>query len=253
MGAQHPRPRSQLLGRRVRPHRPGHTDNPAEPEDYTFAEVLRHAIAVVEAEAPSGAHVVGHSRGALVAARLAQERPDLVRTLVVCDTNTLAPPHPSTPVGFYAELERQIPDGYRTLEDVTLEPRAQSHADEHVTREFADGMLAIARTQHHLDARAVMAKIKLDRWYPDVDAARDEALDAIDGDGLSVPTLLVWGRDDPSAPPALGLDLFSRIAPRTTECGLQILERAGHYVFRERPEAFNALVTFSCRQQGYRL
>ena len=69
----------------------GLTDNPPTDADYTMAATTRHAIGFVEALGLRGVHVVGHSRGAYVAARMTLERPDLVRSCIPVDTNTLAP------------------------------------------------------------------------------------------------------------------------------------------------------------------
>jgi pimeloyl-ACP methyl ester carboxylesterase len=220
----------------------GGTDNPPSHDDYTFAAVLEHATGTIEALCPDGAHVVGHSRGGLIAARLAQQRPDLVRTLVVVASNSLAPVDPATPVSFYADLEARLPNGYQSLEDVLLEPRAQSCSTEHLTDEFAAGLLRLARLPKTLEAQHVMREIKLSRWYPDVDAARDAALAGLERTGLASPTGLIWGLGDPSAPPVLGLKLLERFAARTPRTGLHVIARAGHYSFRERPREFAALV-----------
>jgi len=225
----------------------GHTGNPPSPEGYTFAAVLDHIVGVIEAYDVAGAHLIGHSRGGLFAARLAQTRPDLVRTLVVVDSNSLAPDDPSTPVDFYERLEARLTDGYRTLDDACLEQVAQSFSSDHVTEDYARQLLEIAQLPTSVAAREIMATIRYDRWYPDVEAAREVALREVDERGFAVPTHLIWGRDDPSAPRLLGSKLLDRIAPRTATCTLSIVNRAGHYVFREQSGQFNALVRASCR------
>src|SRR5579871_3895280 len=123
----------------------GGTDNPPTAADYTFAPVLEHAISAVEALCDGPAHVVGHSRGGLIAARLAQLRPDLVKSLTVVDSNSLAPRDPVTPEDFYANLDAQLPDGYRTMRDVSLEPVAQSYSKTHISEAFCRRLLGFAR------------------------------------------------------------------------------------------------------------
>ena len=61
-----------------------------------------------------------------------------------------------------------------------------------------------------------------------------------------VPTLVVWGFDDPSARLPVGQHLFERICARTPQAELHVLNRAGHCSFREQPRAFNRLVTDFC-------
>ena len=69
----------------------GLTDNPRSDGDYTMAATIRHAIGFLEALGLGEVHLVGHSRGAYVAARMTLERPDLVKSCIPVDTNTLAP------------------------------------------------------------------------------------------------------------------------------------------------------------------
>jgi pimeloyl-ACP methyl ester carboxylesterase len=226
----------------------GHTANPPTPDRYTFAEVLAHAVGVIEASGITGAHLVGHSRGGLVAARLAQERADLVKTLVVVDSQSLAPEGPWTPARFYDEIEERLPDGwYDDLDDVRLEPEAQSWSSDHITTDYAERLLAIARLPKSVIARDVMRSIKASKWNPALDAERDQALRLIGERGFGMTTFLVWGRDDPSAPPQLAIGLIERVLQRTRECGLHVIAQAGHYPFREQPERFNRILRSICR------
>ena len=58
---------------------------------------------------------------------------------------------------------------------------------------------------------------------------------------------MVWAFNDVSAPLRVhGLPLFERIAATTPAAELHVLNQAGHYVFREQPEAFNRLVRSFC-------
>jgi 2-hydroxy-6-oxonona-2,4-dienedioate hydrolase len=226
----------------------GHTDNPPTPEHYTFAEVLAHMVGVIDAHGLSAAHLVGHSRGGLFAARVAQERPDLVKTLVVVDSESLAPVGPWTPPHFYDELEARLPNGwYGDLDDVRMEPVAQSWSTVHVTTGYAEGLLEIARLPKSAIAHGVMRSIREGKWNPAIAAEREHALRLIGERGFDMPTLLIWGRDDPSAPPHLAIGLIERILERTRDCGLQVVPRAGHYSFREQPERFNRTIRSFCR------
>jgi pimeloyl-ACP methyl ester carboxylesterase len=228
----------------------GGTDNPPSAADYTFATVLAHSISAIEALCEGPAHIVGHSRGGLVGARLAQCRPDLVRSLIIVDSNSLAPPDPGTPAGFYSDLEARLPDGYRTVEDVSLEPITQSFSAAHVTDEFCERLLDFARLPKTLEAQQVMRSVRLESWEPDVERAREEALADIAERGFDIPVGVVWGLSDPSAPPLLGLRLLERLAPRTPHATLHVLAGAGHYSFRERPREFAALVNLVTRGAG---
>jgi 2-hydroxy-6-oxo-octa-2,4-dienoate hydrolase len=224
----------------------GGTDNPKSADEYTFSNVLAHAIRSLELLCSGQALVVGHSRGGLVAARLAQQRPDLVRTLTIVASNSLAPSDPATPRDFYAKLEARLPNGYQTLDDVCIEPLAQSYSSSHVTNEFAMALLRHARLAKTREAQAVMRTIKVSHWYPDLEDARALALADIDKHGFEIPTGIIWGLHDPSAPVMLGVRLLSRLAPRTPQACLHVLAQSGHYSFREQPRIFGTLVRAIC-------
>ena len=220
----------------------GHTGNP--PGDaYTFPALFSHTVSLVRSLALGPAHVVGHSMGAFLAARLALECPELVRSLVLVDSNTLAPDDERFPwTAFYRELERRIPPGPPTPETVRIEPDAQSFSREHVTDDWVVRLLEIAELPKLQEAKARVVELRDTVWLPSLLPLRARTIEEIDDRGLPVPTLVVWGRDDVSAPLALALQLYERIAVRTADAELHVLGRAGHYCFREQPRAFERLV-----------
>lgn len=59
--------------------------------------LFAHTVALLRVLALGSAHVVGHSMGAFLAVRLALGHPDFVRSLVIVDSNTLAPDDPPFP------------------------------------------------------------------------------------------------------------------------------------------------------------
>ena len=217
-------------------------------EDFTFDAVLSHALSLLDRLELEPLHLVGHSIGALVAAEVALARPGLMRTLVVVDSNTLAPDDPRFPRGaFYRELESRIPPGPPTRESVRMEPDEQSFSRDHVTDDFVGRLLEIALLPTFGEATAAREG---DRsapvWAPSLEAARAHALAAIDAGAFTWPTLVVWGANDISAPLPLGQALFERIAAATDRAELHVLARAGHYCFREQPDAFERLITGFC-------
>jgi pimeloyl-ACP methyl ester carboxylesterase len=228
----------------------GHSGNPAADGRYVFESVVAHAAALLDALALGPAHLVGHSMGALLATRLCLDRPELVRTVTIVDSNTLAPDDPRFPwTRFYVELDARLPRGEPTAESVRIEPDLQSFSREHVTDPFVGRLLEIARRPAFRHAASRMKELRETTWMPSILPARAGALAEIDAHGLPVPVLVVWGADDPSAPLPLGLALHERIAARTAEADLLVLGRAGHYCFRERPRAFERALTAFCLER----
>jgi pimeloyl-ACP methyl ester carboxylesterase len=68
----------------------GFTDNPKSDADYSMDVIIKHAHGFIKAVGIKKAIVVGQSRGALPAARIAIDDPELVSHLVLFDNNALA-------------------------------------------------------------------------------------------------------------------------------------------------------------------
>jgi 2-hydroxy-6-oxonona-2,4-dienedioate hydrolase len=229
----------------------GMSEGPQDDADFTFERLQAHAVALLDSLELGPAHVVGHSMGALLAARIALDRPDLLRTLVVVDSNTLAPDDERFPRGaFYRDLERRIPPGPPTRDSVRLEPDRQSTSTAHVDDHFVDRLLELAQMPGNVETHARMKKLRYACWFPSLDAVRERTLREIADGGIPAPTLVVWGADDPSAPLPLGLALFAHLAGGGTDVAFHVFGAAGHYCFRERPAAFNRLVESFCMEAG---
>lgn len=222
----------------------GHTDNPSRVEDYVFETTITHLDGFLSALGLQDMHLVGHSRGALTAAAVAVDSPDRVRSLTIVDSNTMAPVPAAAGHEFYASLDD--PPGPPTKDSVRIEPEANSFSTEHLTDDFLETRLELARLEKTARANERLEAEKKDRFLPSVDRVTDRVLAAIDDGELSCPTLTVWGRNDPSATLDLGVDLYTRIAEGTEAAEFHVLNRAGHYSFREQPAAFNRVVRAFC-------
>lgn len=226
----------------------GYTGNPRSDDEYTFEALLRHARGLLGVLGIRQAHLVGHSRGALPVACLALTYPELVRTAIIVDSSTLAPENSGSPSGaFYAEVARRIPSGPPSVETIRVYADALSHSTEHVTADFVRRLYEIALLSKTKEAIRKMAVLNEKIWLPSLNRTREDVLQMIEERGVQVPTLVVWGRNDPSAPLFLGLDLFERICRRTARAEFHVLNRSGHISYREQPSAFNRLIASFCR------
>ena len=225
----------------------GYTDNPRSDADYCVDALEAHAVSLLRQLDLGPAHLAGHSMGGFLAARIALDHPELVRTLVIVDSNTTAPDDPRYPwTKFYVDLRERVPPGPPSRESVRIEPEAQSWSTAHVTDDFLDRMTAIATSPKLQEAKAVKERVREEVWMASLLPARKRTVEEIEERGLPVPTLVVWGLDDPSAPWPLAMSLFEKIAPRTAQAELHFLARAGHYCFREHPLEFDRLLAAFC-------
>jgi 2-hydroxy-6-oxonona-2,4-dienedioate hydrolase len=224
----------------------GQTGNPSG-DDYTFKALLEHTARFLQTLGIRDAHLAGHSRGGLLIARLAQEYPELVKSLVIVDSSTLAPDPDRPSEDFYDVLRRRTPPGPPTLESVRVEPDAQAFSRRHVTDDFVGRLLANMQRAESQAAVERMKTLRETTWMPSMRRAKAEALRLIDEQGLPVPTLVIWGMNDVSAPLRdHGVPLFERIAAKTPRATMVVINQTGHYVMREQPEALARALRSFC-------
>jgi 2-hydroxy-6-oxonona-2,4-dienedioate hydrolase len=170
----------------------GQTDNPMSLADYSFDGVYQHILAFMRLLDLRRAHLVGHSRGGLFAAHVALRESDLVRTLVLIDSSTLAGQDPP----FYGNLP-QVPGPSR--ESVRVEPEAQSFSWAHITDDFVGRLLENAQLPKTIEAQRTMAQGAAGPFNASLSEAREQAHEMIDATGFSMPTLIIWALNDVSA------------------------------------------------------
>jgi pimeloyl-ACP methyl ester carboxylesterase len=217
----------------------GYTDNPRSDEDYTMAAVVRHAYAFLRALGLRNIHPVGHSRGAYLVARLTLEHPELFKSCILVDTNTLAPGiSKNETVMANPPLPRLSRESQRWV------LQKYSYGFEHITEEWLDAVMRVAELPKYLDAVHKMETLglRVTRFLPHLARQKDETLGWIRDRGFGLPTLLVWGYNDPTATLDQGHALFDLIARSTPDSRMHIFNRSGHFTYREHPAEFNELL-----------
>ncbi|GAA4886179.1 alpha/beta fold hydrolase [Pseudonocardia benzenivorans] len=221
----------------------GWTDLPAADEKWTFDSVLEHATAFLEQLDLTDITLVGHSRGGLLATRLAMELPTRVRRLVVVSSASTAPAPPGeSDMGFYDEVERTAPTDLGAEGVISHYHSAQAVAEGPLSPEYLRIAAEMMEGANHKAAVDAYTRTSAEHWIPSLGRAKRKVFDHLEGPGLDIPVLVVWGKDDRSAPVELGHQFFDLLARRTSDCSMYVINRAGHQVFRDRPEAFNNMV-----------
>ena len=219
----------------------GYTDNPKSDADYTKRAYVKHAHGFMAALGIERASLVGHSMGAMVAARIAVEHPERVENLIVLDSNTLAPPDPSTPGDFYDKVLEGAPD-IADKEYVRREPDANSYSNAHVTDDYVEAILKIALLPKTIEATR-KAELLNSGFFEDLASLKTETMQWIEAGRLKAPTLILWGFNDVSAPVTLGMHLLRVIAPVVPRTEFHVINEAAHYLFREKYQEVNHIIT----------
>jgi len=215
----------------------GYTANPKRDADYTMQAVVRHLGAFLAKMKLSEVHLVGHSRGGYVTARLTLEQPDLVASCTVVDSNSLAPgvgmnevvlanpPHPP----LSRECQRWVLERY-------------SYGHEHIDDDWLDVLMDIGRQAKHHEAVDAMErrKLKTRQFLPGLARDRADTFARIRDTGMRRPTLVMWGYNDPTALLEQGRRLYDLIASTERRAYMHIANRAGHFSMREQADNFSA-------------
>ncbi|MFQ5852025.1 MAG: alpha/beta fold hydrolase [Candidatus Binatia bacterium] len=216
----------------------GFTDNPKN-DEYTIQAVVKHAHDFIQAMGLKKVHLVGHSRGGYLAMRLTLEHPDIVTTCTIVDSSTTAPG-----VNKYrAKLLADAPRPLLTKESIKWVTEQFSSTYGHITESWLQVRDRIAKQPKNAEAVAKMATLDQELFLPSLFKQKDETLGWIKEGRLKTATLLIWGYNDPSAVIAGGIELFDLVGSSAPRSQFHILNKAGHYSYREYPEDFVRVVT----------
>ena len=223
----------------------GMTDKPGDKSRFTYESELRHILGFIRAVGLEEFHLVGQSRGAGLAGQVAIERPELASTLVITNSRTLAPD-----VGDYGQRRILLQQGQPT--EGADQPYAEAHrhfyeslsyTHDHITDEFI-GAAGYMRRQPKAERTAeILDSGARERLRESKAEVMDRTRERIRQGELTMPVLICWGRNDPTAPLTQGLTLFELLSQTNPNIRFYIVDKAGHFPYREHPREFNELVT----------
>ena len=220
----------------------GYTDNPAMDDDYTIECMTEHTHQFIRAMGLDEINLIGQSRGAFNGITLCLDHPDMIRAFVLCNSASMAPGVPAIPP-YSRKVRAEAPFEPGTKEWVRYRAEVMCHATANISNEYVDEWHRIWHLPKSSSARTKMESLGPALFEPGVDAAKERVIGRIQAGELRVPTLVHWGKDDPSAPlDPNGLSVFNLLAENSSQVSMYIANHAGHFAFRERHEEFNGLV-----------
>jgi 2-hydroxy-6-oxonona-2,4-dienedioate hydrolase len=220
----------------------GMTDNPKDDNDLNIQGEVDHVYDFIRVMKLGMVHLVGQGRGGGCVFFLALQHPEIVRDLVIVDSDTAAPE---------GSAKRE-----QGLSNCPKEPdweawKCRIRAISYMPDDAFDDEYFIAGKYMSLLPKSLETAAKLkagaggelataqgfNQWKTDwYERIRKEGV-------LQMPVLIYWGRNDPVSPVANGQDLHDRIAQQNPRVRMITVEKAGHFLFREDPDAFVKNVT----------
>lgn len=195
------------------PDLPGHGASAAVPSGWTLREV---AGSVSDAVAEP-THLVGFSLGALVAQRIALDRPELVRSLTLVSSVADRSPEQSRAVA--ARLHEAEHDFDAVVDRAVARWMADSWRA--AEPELAEELRTTLRRQHR------PSYLRCYRIF----AEADQELRPLLG-GITAPTLAITGAHDPGSTP----EMSERLAARIARARADVLPGVRHLVPLEAPQ-----------------
>jgi pimeloyl-ACP methyl ester carboxylesterase len=207
----------QVIGHNM----PGFGGTPLE-ADLTFSRLAGRLAAAIE-QTGSACHVLGHSMGGMVALELAATSPNVVRSLVLCNTTPAFGGRDDTFKTQFVSARLAPLEAGKTMAQIAPgSVRAMSGTD--TSEEELDRMAELmAETPEAAYRAAIDCLVTFDRR---------EALET-----LTIPVLLIGGEDDQAAPART----MQRMAEKLPNAQCHILP-GGHMTPVEQPERTNDLI-----------
>jgi 3-oxoadipate enol-lactonase len=201
----------------------GHGETEVAPGPYSFELLADDVLALLDALSITQTHFVGLSMGGMTGMTMALRKPNVLRTLVLCDTTS------KDPLGDPALWQQRI-DAVRA--GGSMEPLVENTLARFLTPPtvktrptLADAVRDMARNtpvDGYIACCQAIAQLNLTDRLP----------------AITIPTLVVVGADDV----ATTVDMARTIHQRIAGSELVILKNAGHLSNLEQAEAFNRAV-----------
>ncbi len=224
----------------------GYTDNPEREEEYVIGTTVSHAYGFLNALGIQESHLIGHSRGGYTVCRLALENPEAVYTVTLVDSGTLIIKQVEGGAAGKNQWYQDVEDRVRGIKDPMERYRekmaANSFGRAHISDEWIKAMIDMDSLSERQEAAKTMTRLH-SQFVDDLSIKVDETHQWIKDGKLKCPTLVIWAYNDPSAKLVPGgLELMDFILPNVPRSQMHILNQAGHFCYREQPDAFTTVV-----------
>ncbi len=209
----------------------GHGLTDATPGPYSFEQLADDVYALLGALAIDRTHFVGLSMGGMIGQTVALAHPEMLTSLVLCDTAGRTPPDARVIWDERIEIARTT--------------GMEAHVELTLSRWFTPGFIA-GHPEVVNPVRTMIRATSVEGYAGCGHAiAGLNLLDRLPA--IRMPALIIVGADDPGTPVEAARAIHERIAGS----GLVVIESASHLSNVEQPQTFNAaLLGFIDRVEG---
>lgn len=229
----------------------GFTDKPNSDSEYTLTAINKHSSGFLSKLGLEKITLLGHSRGALVSTKLAEDNPDIISTLVLVDSRSLAPeelkgdrPNEISKIQEIRDRQRDTTKN-ATRDSAIMVIAALSFSQGQILndQELKDEYYNVAKLPKTAQVAEKIKQIQKTVFDPDYNAEKKKTLQGIENRSLKAPTLITWGYNDPEAfLVPLGTELYGLISAAVPRSEMHVFNQAGHFPFREQPKDFCRVV-----------
>jgi len=191
---------------------------------YDLERIAEAAQQAIRREVGAPTVVIGHSMGGFIAQELYARHPDSVRALVLCFTSAAFGGSGSDFAREFIAARIGPLDAGRNMADIAaaLIPTMRGTRSNPEGLARAERLMAAVPPQTYRQAVALLTTFDRRALLPEI----------------RVPTLLIAGSDDKTAPASV----MQRMAARIPGAEFVALEACGHFGPMDQPEAFNAVL-----------
>jgi pimeloyl-ACP methyl ester carboxylesterase len=201
-------------------------------DDYRMAQHLADVVAFIEHINPKPVDLMGHSRGGHICFRVAQQRPDLLRKVILAEPGgdldaTLDPV--AVPSGTPSAMSARMLISVQKVRDGDIDGALQNFVDG-IDGEGAWRRLPAAAKQQLRDNAATLLGQSHEARKP---------YSKTDAQAIRTPTLLIGGADTTGSLSVNWRVLAQHIAGAKTA----VIPNAKHWMFEQDPEGYSRAVT----------
>ena len=213
----------------------GASDCPENASDFVIGTTIQHTYNFMKVMGIKKAHLIGHSRGGYTVSRLAMEYPEVASSVIIIDSGTLMP---TAPQNWYKQRDRKAQKITDPRKFIRFMKEINSYSFNHITEDWIEDTLKIMGSAQFKKAASMWESLK-NQFKIDMEKRIDETQVWIKEGRLTIPTMIIWGYNDPSArfSPA-GLDTINLILNNVKHSQAVIVNGSGHYAFREQTKHF---------------